>query len=111
MASVFRLTVWLHKGQSIFNLGLLIFSTETHWFRTGTRDFSQDDEVTITSNKITESFNVFNLTSFYFLASVWKFGSDKTKEKEEDKTQKTTKMRRGTIEGSLSLKKSTMKFV
>ena len=35
---------------------------------------------------------------FYFLASVWKFGSYKTKEKEEDKTQKTTKMRRGTIE-------------
>ena len=84
----------------------------THWFRTGTRDFSQDDGVTITiCNKITESFNVFNLTSFYFLASVWKFGSYKTKEKEEDETQKTTKMRRGTIEGSLSLKKSTMKFV
>ncbi|CAH3192000.1 unnamed protein product [Porites evermanni] len=42
---------------------------------------------------------------------VWKFGSDKTKEKEDDKTQKTTKMRGGTIEGSLRLKKSTMKFV
>ena len=70
----------------------------THWFRTGTRGFSQDDGVAITiCNKITESFNVFNLTSFYFLASVWKFGSYKTKEKEEDKTQKTTKMRRGTI--------------
>ena len=61
--------------------------------------------------KITGSFNVSNLTSFYFLASVWKFGSHKTKEKEEDKTQKTTKMRRGTIEGSLRRKKSTMKFV
>ena len=90
----------------------MFFATVTHWFRTGTRDFSQNDGLTITiCNKITESFNVFNLTSFYFLASVWKFGSDKTKEKEEDKTQKTTKMRRGTIEGSLSLKKSTMKFV
>ncbi|CAH3140173.1 unnamed protein product, partial [Porites lobata] len=42
---------------------------------------------------------------------VWKFGSYKTKEKEEDKTQETTKMRRGTIEGGLRLKKSTMKFV
>ena len=55
--------------------------------------------------------DVFNLTSFYFLASVWKFGSDKTEEKEEGKTQKTTPMRRGTVEGSLSLKKSTMKLV
>ena len=69
----------------------------THWFRTGTREFPQDGGLTI-CNKITESFNVFNFTSFYFLASVWKFGSYKTKEKEEDKTQKTTKMRRGTIE-------------
>ena len=84
----------------------------THWFRTGTLDFSQDHELTITiCNKITERFNVFNLTSLYFLASVWNFGSDKTEEKEEDKTQKTTKIRRGTIEGSLRLKKSTMKFV
>ena len=82
------------------------------WFRTGTRDFSQNDVVAITiCNKITESFNVFNLTSFYFLASVWKFGSYKTKEKEGDKTQKTTKMRRCTVEGSLRLKKNTMKFV
>ena len=70
----------------------------THWFRTGTRDFSQDHGLTVTiCNKITERFNVFNLTSLYFLASVWKFGSDKTEEKEKDKTQKTTKMRRGTI--------------
>ena len=90
----------------------MFFATVTHWFRTGTRDFSQNDGLTITiCNKITESFNVFNFTSFYFLASVWKFGSDKTKEKEEDKTQKTTKMRRGTIKGILRLKKSTMKFV
>ena len=104
------------KAQAFSIEDSLFFSTVTHWFRTGTRDFSQDDfsqddGVTITSNKITESFNAFNFTSFYFLSSVRKFGSDKTKEKEEDKTQKTTKMRRGTIEGILSLKKSTMKFV
>ena len=34
------------------------------------------------------------MTSFYFLASVWKFGSDKTDEKEEGKTQPVQKFNR-----------------
>ena len=41
--SVFRLTVWLQKGPSIFNLGLTVFQTETYCFWTGTHDFLQDE--------------------------------------------------------------------
>ena len=61
MECVFRLTVCLHKGQSIFNFGLVFFFlTGTHWFCTGTHDFSQVRWVpgcTITTcicNKITD---------------------------------------------------------
>ena len=59
--SVFRLTVLLHKGPSIFYFGLVFFFflTGTHWFWTGTHDFSQDEfpvGLTITiCDKITET--------------------------------------------------------
>ena len=37
----------VHKGPSIFNLGLVFFNsfffTSTHWFWTGIHDFSQDE--------------------------------------------------------------------
>ena len=36
LESVFRLSVWLHKGLSNFNLGLVFFLTGTH-------DFSRDE--------------------------------------------------------------------
>ena len=45
----------------------------------------------VKSGKVLRRSDVFNLRSFYFLASVWKFVSDKTEEKEEGKTQKTEK--------------------
>ena len=43
------------------------------------------------SCQVLKRVNVFNLTSLYFPASVWKFGSDKTEEKEEGKTQPVQK--------------------
>ena len=46
------------------------------------------------SCKVLKRVNVFNLTSFCFPASVWKFGSDKTEEKEEGKTQPVQKFKR-----------------
>ena len=54
--------------------------------------------------------NVFNLTSFYFLGSFGSFALINKKERRRQNTKdaKTTQRKRGTIEGSLSLRKSTV---
>ena len=36
-------SVWSHKCLNIFNFGLVFIFTGTHWFWTGTHDFSQDE--------------------------------------------------------------------
>ena len=62
------------------------------------------------SCKVLKTVNVFNLTGFYFLASFGSFALINKKERRRQNTKdaKTTKMKRGTIEGSLSLRKGTV---
>ena len=43
LGTVFRLTVWLHKGPSIFRFGFVVFWIGTWWFWTWTNNFSHSE--------------------------------------------------------------------
>ena len=67
------LSVWSHKGPSIFSLELFVFWTGTQWFWTGAHDlFTRwvlGLNITI-CNKITRSGNVFSLSTKQNIVSI-----------------------------------------